>query len=176
MAAPKGKRNGNYKHGLSEHPLYICFNEAMQRCTNPNNPAYKWYKGRWGNNTVAELTLHYLKEYERFVKNNPGVTPSIDRISEDGKYEIGNVQIIGREENTKKYQSIKGHPQQGKFGKNHHNSIPVEGFMDGSWVRFFAAIEAMRKTGVNQGDIIKACKGKRKTAGGYRWRYATIKK
>lgn len=33
--------------------------------------------------------------------------------------------------------------------------------------------EAGRQTGIDNGSIIKCCKGKRKTAGGYRWKYAT---
>ena len=171
MPYATGKRHGMYKYGLSRHPLYRRFKNAKNRCTNPNHPAYKWYKGRWGKNTIAELTLHYLKEYERFMRNNPGVVPSIDRIDEYGLYEIGNIQIISRNENAKKYHRIKGHPQQGKFGKEHHSSKPVEALIDGKWVRFAGAAEAGRETGVHHGSISQACNGKLKTAGGYRWRY-----
>ena len=171
--APTGNKYA-LKHGLSKHPLYKAFKRAKQRCTNPNNPRYHLCKGRWGKNTVVELTKYYLKEYERFVRNNPGVTPTIDRINEDGKYEIGNVQIIGMGENTKKYNRIKGHPNKGKFGKDNPTSKPVEACIDGEWVKFAATREAERETGVWQTNISKVCQGKLKTAGGYRWRYAKL--
>ena len=170
--AQKGSKNWRYKHGLSSHPLYTRFITAKQRCTNPNNPDYKTYKGRWGKNTYVELTQHYLKEYERFVKKCPHLTPSIDRISEDGKYEIGNIKIRDIGENVKKCLRIKGHPMDGRFGKDHHNSKPVEALIDGEWVRFAGAAEAEREMGINDSHIVATCKGKLKTAGGYKWRYA----
>ena len=161
----KGNYNNNYKHGLSRNPLYRAFSSAKTRCTNPNRRSYKTYKGRWGKNAVAELTLHYLKEYERFVRNNPGVAPSMDRIDNNGKYEIGNIHIISRGENVKKRNNEVGNPNPPK---------PVEGYIDGKWVRFAGGHEAERETGIIHQSISKACYGKRKTAGGYRWRYATL--
>lgn len=35
-----------------------------------------------------------------------------------------------------------------------------------------SAMEAERQTGINNGNIIKCCKGKYKKAGGYQWQYA----
>ena len=35
--------------------------------------------------------------------------------------------------------------------------------------------EAERFTGINNGNIISCCKGKHKTAGGYKWKYLSIK-
>lgn len=37
---------------------------------------------------------------------------------------------------------------------------------------FSSTIEAARETGADQGSICKCCRGQRKTAGGYHWRYA----
>ena len=186
MANQKGKNKRNYKHGLSYHPLYMAFTVAYQRCTNPNNPKYKTYKGRWGKNTVVELTKYYLKEYERFVKKYPHLTPSIDRINEDGKYEIGNIRICDRVENCKKYMKIKGCYLKGKFGKDHPTSKAVEGYIDGRWRQFGSAHEAEREKGISSSRIGAVCRGKpdkrgcvRKTAGkdskgnGIRWRFIT---
>ena len=36
---------------------------------------------------------------------------------------------------------------------------------------FYSVNEAMRRTGVNRTGIIAACKGRYKTAGGYKWKY-----
>ncbi len=37
--------------------------------------------------------------------------------------------------------------------------------------RFYSSREAMRKTGINERNIRKACTGDRKATGGYKWRY-----
>ena len=102
-------RNRHYKviskrneHGLSKHPLYQCFLQARARCTNRNNKAYKTYEGKFGKNTVLELTLYYLDEYERKVSERPDIRWSIDRIDNDGAYEIGNVTIMPLSENASK--------------------------------------------------------------------------
>lgn len=36
---------------------------------------------------------------------------------------------------------------------------------------YYGVIEASRITGINQGSISKCCKGERRIAGGFRWRY-----
>jgi hypothetical protein len=55
------------------------------------------------------------------------------------------------------------------------NSIPVEQRdINGNIINEFkSAREADRQTGVNQSSIIKCCKGKAKTAGGYIFNYKT---
>lgn len=41
----------------------------------------------------------------------------------------------------------------------------------GNEVKYISAKEASRITGINQGSISKCCKGERRIAGGFRWRY-----
>ena len=146
---------------MSRHPLYIRFCKAL------SNRHY-----RRGKNTAVELTKHYMSEYEQFVKDDPGKKWSIDRIDEDGLYEIGNCQIISLGENIRKYNRIKGHPLKGVKGKDHPRSKPVEGLIDGKWIRFAGAAEAQREMGIHHSSIAQVCNGKYKTAGGYKWRYA----
>ena len=162
-----GKKNPNFIHGLSKHPLYNSFTCARKRSTNKNEKSYKTYKGRWGKNTVAELTLHYLKEYDEFVKNNPTETPTIDRIDNDGKYEIGNIQIISRSDNIRKRNDELGNPAK-------HTRKPVEGLINGKWVKFASIALAGESVGVCGNGISGCCRGAkhRNTAGDYKWRYA----
>lgn len=56
---------------------------------------------------------------------------------------------------------------------NKANSIPVEQKdINGNIINeFVSAREADRQTGINQSSIIKCCKGKAKTAGGYTFNY-----
>lgn len=42
---------------------------------------------------------------------------------------------------------------------------------NGSEVKYISAKEASRITGINQGSISECCKGERRIAGGFRWRY-----
>ena len=53
------------------------------------------------------------------------------------------------------------------------NSIPVLQFsLDGEFVRKWdGATQVQNELGFNNGDISRCCRGRRKTCGGYRWRY-----
>lgn len=58
------------------------------------------------------------------------------------------------------------------LGKDNCNSKIVLQIKDGSVVaEFYGMNEAQRKTGINNTAICMACKGKRKHAGGYEWKY-----
>lgn len=64
----------------------------------------------------------------------------------------------------------------GFFGVKHHRSINVYQYSKkGEYLNSFGSIkEAYRITGVNSSDISICCKGKRKSAGGYKWSYSII--
>ena len=53
------------------------------------------------------------------------------------------------------------------------NKIPVDMFtIDGEYIRTFdSAIDAKKEFNIDNSSIIKVCKGKAKTAGGYKWQY-----
>lgn len=60
----------------------------------------------------------------------------------------------------------------GKFGKEHHSSKPVIQIKGNLIVNnFYGITEAERATGINHRNISMCCSGKRKTAGGYSWKY-----
>lgn len=61
----------------------------------------------------------------------------------------------------------------GKFGAEHHRSIEiVQLTLNGKFIRKWgAAIEAARKLGITNSSINKCCRGKQKTAGGFKWMY-----
>lgn len=61
------------------------------------------------------------------------------------------------------------------MGAKNHNSIPVlqiDKETDEIVNRFCCVREAERKTNINNSSIIRCCKEKQKTAGGYKWEYA----
>lgn len=52
-------------------------------------------------------------------------------------------------------------------------SRPVVGMKDGKEYVFSSAMEAQRVLNVSNANVIACCKGRRKTAHGYAWRYAS---
>lgn len=62
-------------------------------------------------------------------------------------------------------------------GANNHRAQAVRQYdLDGNFINEFDTLtQATIKTGVNTSKICAVCKGRRKTAGGYRWAYANDK-
>lgn len=67
------------------------------------------------------------------------------------------------------------HPMFGKFGKLNPNSKPITQYdRQGNFLaEFSCARDAERQLGIRCTSICEALKGKRKTAGGYIWKYKT---
>lgn len=62
----------------------------------------------------------------------------------------------------------------GRKGKLHNRSIPVMQIdINTNQIinKYFGAAEAYRETGINNSLILRVCKHKRKTAGGYKWEF-----
>lgn len=76
-----------------------------------------------------------------------------------------------------KVRHAKIRPWLGKFGKDHHASKPVIQISpDGVEVRFEAAMDAARKTGLSFKHISACCRGQRPRHGGFQWRFAEVPK
>lgn len=67
----------------SEYHIYCT---AKQRCHNPNNHAYNRYGGRG-----IEFRFNSYEEFLAYLGRRPSLQHSLDRIDNDGHYEIGNV-------------------------------------------------------------------------------------
>lgn len=65
-------------------------------------------------------------------------------------------------------------PMLGKFGKEHNSSKPIiQLTTDGLFVKkWYCARDVLRELGINSCDISSCCKGRLKTAGGFKWVYA----
>lgn len=65
------------------------------------------------------------------------------------------------------------HPRYGKFGSDNPTSKAVEQYTkNGEYIKTFGStMEAQRETGVAHTNISACCLGKRKTTGGYIWKY-----
>lgn len=60
----------------------------------------------------------------------------------------------------------------GKFGKDNSSYKKVIQIKNGKIItEFYGTQEAQRQTGIQQSSISLCCNGKRKSAGGYQWKY-----
>lgn len=102
--------------------------------------------------------LDFQKEY----------VPSIDRKEDHIGYTMSNIQLMTWGENKAKGEHDR------KKGKIIYTQKKVRQFsIDGEFIMEYHSIcEAERRTGVANSKIVTVCKGKRKTAGGYKWKYA----
>jgi hypothetical protein len=91
MAAKKAKAipanlRDRTKHGMYKTTEYCAYEQARNRCLNPNRPDWLYYGGRG--------ILFLFDSFEQFfalLGFKPSSTHSIDRINVDGNYEPGNV-------------------------------------------------------------------------------------
>ena len=71
---------------ISKTPEYRAFNGAKSRCNNSANPSYKNYGGRG-----IKFKFSSFEEFIDHIGFRPSDNHSIDRIDNNGHYEIGNV-------------------------------------------------------------------------------------
>ena len=134
--------------------------------------------------------LHRLVA-EAFIPN-PENKPEIDHINtiktdntvflnEDGSinYEKTNLRWTTRKENinnplTKTKMQINARkPSKGKYGKKHHRSKPIIQYdKEGNFIKEWdCANDVERVLGISNKHIGSVCLGKRKSCGGYIWKY-----
>lgn len=95
-------------HGLGRTREYKSWAHIVQRCTNPNNPAFSDYGGR--GITVCDQWRHDFQAFYDYVSTLPHSGEkgySIDRIFNDGHYEPGNVRwATAKEQNRNTRRNI----------------------------------------------------------------------
>ena len=82
-------------------PLYRArstYRDMMRRAENNNskNPAYSKVKLLM---TMEEFLEWSLPLYIKFIEENPESSPSVARRGDKGHYELGNIEIVSKEEN-----------------------------------------------------------------------------
>jgi hypothetical protein len=79
-------RHGEGGRGNNRSVEYKIFRRARHRCTNPNNPQWELYGGRG-----IKFLLKDINEFLAAVGRRPSKKHSIDRIDNNGHYEVGNL-------------------------------------------------------------------------------------
>lgn len=83
-------------HGMSQTPEYNAYLNMISRCYNSNNQAYKNYGGRG-----IKVCTRWLNSLEAFLKDmgkRPGPGYSIERVNNNGNYELSNCKWATQEE------------------------------------------------------------------------------
>lgn len=101
---------------------------------------------------------------------NKDLKPSIDRIDDYKGYSFDNIRLM-----TWKQNNINSHNATKHGINNKRNKAVRQKSLEGITIKDFPSQNiASRDTGVNQSDISSVCRGKRKTAGGFKWEYILV--
>ena len=82
----------NFTHRATGTVEYKSYRNAKERCTNPNNKRWAQYGGRG-----IEFRLPDFLEFLDHIGPRPSNKHSLDRIDNDGHYEIGNIRWVTNE-------------------------------------------------------------------------------
>jgi hypothetical protein len=82
----QGSSHPRFKHGLAHGPEYRAYHTAKQRCTNPKNKGYCNYGMRG-----IEFRFASFEEFIEHLGRRPSAKHSLERLNNNGHYEIGNV-------------------------------------------------------------------------------------
>lgn len=87
------------KHDMSYSPEYRIWRDIIQRCCNPNEPNYKRYGARGIN--VCDKWKDSFEQFYKDVGDRPAKGYELDRINNDGDYELGNVRWATKKQNNR---------------------------------------------------------------------------
>lgn len=91
--------NRQLKHGMSHRPIYQTWLDMKKRCTNPKSNEYHNYGGR--GIKISEKWINSFQNFFDDVGDIPFPNAQIDRIDNDGNYELGNIRWSTVEENQR---------------------------------------------------------------------------
>lgn len=115
---------------------------------------------------------HFQKLYNDWVESGfkKDLKPSIDRKDDYKPYSLNNIELMTWKENN-----IKSHNATKLGINNKRNKSVIQLDKENKKINLFASQHiASKETGVNQSDISSVCRGKRKTAGGFKWAFVSV--
>lgn len=147
-------------HGHSDKSYYFVWQQMIQRCTNTNHPKYHIYGGK--GITIQESWL----TFEGFWKDNESLYQpdlTIDRKDSSKGYNVENVRWIPSKQNSS--ETTKRRPV-------NQYRIVLQPLRSEELVQSWeSAKQAADTLGLLANQITNVCNDKRKTHGGFVWKY-----
>ena len=114
----------------------------------------------------------FIDLYNQYVENNYDkyLKPSLDRIDDTKSYSFDNITIVTFKENEQK---LKEQMKKGE-GIAAWQCKPINQYsLNGEYIKtFVSAFDAARSLDIERRNIQAACKNRRKSAGGFIWKFA----
>ena len=146
---------GNYKHGLTNKPIYIRWKAIKDRCYNSNYAEFNYYGGR--GIRMADIWVNNPKSFYDYVvslENSLKSGFSLDRINNDGNYEPGNLRW-----STQKTQSI-----------NSRMACKITRIDKNGDTKYYPSISSVEEDGFNKNCVRSCLNGRQKTSYGFLWK------
>lgn len=140
------ERYRNSKHGK----IIQIINNINKRCYVVSNPAYKYYGARGIKNLLTYGDISCIWD-----RDNAGsmITPSIDRINNNGNYSFENCRFIEKSENT---------------AKDKRKSVSLIDDKGNEINRWRSRTEASKELNISIGGVSQCCNGSTKSILGLR--------
>lgn len=148
----------NYYFYKTYKPWIICYCKIQQRCHNPKDTSYKNYGKKGIKNLFTsseEIKFLWFRDKAYLMQR-----PSIDRINNDGNYELSNCRFIELKENIGKRNKL--------FCSKPILQFDKQGNFIQEWISIAKAENILK---INKANIHKVLNGQRKTTGGFKWKY-----
>lgn len=158
----------NKIHGLSNTKLFMIWQDMIKRCTKKNHHAYKYYGGR-GINVYKDWQNNFITFYNWSIQNGYKEGLAIDRIDNNGNYEPNNCRWVTMSIQCKNRRKVDT-----TFSKNPKARKIVKLDLLDNYICTYDCIKsAMIDNNINllSSSISACCKGKAKSAYGYKWKY-----
>jgi hypothetical protein len=135
------------------NPENNIFYHIWHRCNNPNDANYKYYGGRGIKCLITKEEIRQIMERDNYWNLK---RPSIDRIDNDGDYTYENCRFIELETN---------------IAKDKKKAI-IQLNLEGEFIREWeSAIIVEKQLKINHAHISQCLYYKRKTTGGFIWKF-----
>ena len=147
----------SHKEYKSKNKWKLLLRGIKQRCTYNKHKSFKYYGGRGIKCliTAEELKELWFRDRAYLMKK-----PSIDRENNNGHYVYNNCSYMERVNNSNKA----------------HNKEITQFDLKGNFIMNYSSIVSAGKVNfIDKSDIGKCCKGKSKSAGGFKWEYKGVK-